>query len=146
MVSFGRRVKIVNTGLIFIDSGVKVNAAYYRLGPDFLCVSRKRHKTYYINAIFRTVLQTYFTIEGEHEVICALSKGNIKTKFHYASWFGAGSKLVRSQIPLRYLARTSFEPASNQLRTSSEAAPNQFRTSFEPDSVMEFGREPASSC
>ena len=29
MVSVGRRVKIVNTGLIFIDSGVKVNEAYY---------------------------------------------------------------------------------------------------------------------
>jgi len=40
-----------------------------------------------------------------------------------------------SQIPLRYLVRTSFEPA-----------PNQLRTSFKPDSVMEFGREPASSC
>jgi len=36
----------------------------------------------------------------------------------YASWFGAGSKLVRSQIPLRCLVRISFEPASNQLRTS----------------------------
>jgi len=32
--------------------------------------------------------------------------------------------LTKSQIPLRYLVRTSFEP----------------------DSVMEFGREPASSC
>ena len=31
-------------------------------------------------------------------------------------------------MPLRYLVRTSFEPASNQLRTSSE-----------PASVMEFG-------
>jgi len=38
----------------------------------------------------------------------------VKAKFHYASWFGAGSKLVRSQIPLCYLVRTSFEPASNQ--------------------------------
>jgi len=63
------------------------------------------------------------------------SQRTLKAKFHYASWFGAGSKLVRSQIPLRYLVRTSFEPASNQLRTSSE-----------PDSVMGFGREPASSC
>ena len=45
----------------------------------------------------------------------------------------------KSQIPLRYLVRswlaTGFEPASNLLRTS-----------FEPDSVMEFDREPASSC
>ena len=36
----------------------------------------------------------------------------LKAKSHYTSWFGAGSKLVRSQIPLRYLIRTSFEPAS----------------------------------
>jgi len=27
----------------------------------------------------------------------------------------AGSELVRSQIPLRYLVRTSFEPVLNQL-------------------------------
>jgi len=43
----------------------------------------------------------------------------IKTKFYYTSWFGAGSelvrKVVRSQIPLRYLIRTSFEPVPNQL-------------------------------
>ena len=52
----------------------------------------------------------------------------VKAKFHYTSWFGAGSKLVRSKIPLRYLVRTSFEPCPNQLRTSSE-----------PASVMEFG-------
>jgi len=43
---------------------------------------------------------------------------NLKAKFHYASWFGA----------------------------SSELAPNMFGTSSEPASVMEFGREPASSC
>jgi len=42
----------------------------------------------------------------------------IKAKFRYTSWFGAGSKLVRSQIPLHYLIRTSFQPASNQLRSS----------------------------
>ena len=47
---------------------------------------------------------------------------HVKAKLHYASCFGAGSKLVRNQIPLSYLVRTSFEPAS----------------------VMEFGREPAA--
>jgi len=45
----------------------------------------------------------------------------LKVKFHYASWFEAGSKLVRSW------SATSFEPVCNQLRTS-----------FEPASVMEF--------
>jgi len=36
----------------------------------------------------------------------------------------AGSELVRSQILLRYLIRTSFEPAPNQLQTSFEPAAN----------------------
>jgi len=57
---------------------------------------------------------------GMSDLVCRL----VKAKFHYTSWFEAGSKLVRSQIPLRYLVRTSFEPAS----------------------VIEFGHEPASSC
>jgi len=43
----------------------------------------------------------------------------VKFKFHYASWFEAGRRQVRSQIPLHYLVRswsaTSFEPASNQI-------------------------------
>jgi len=52
----------------------------------------------------------------------------VTAKFNYASWFEAGRRQVRSQIPLRYLVRTIFEPASSQLRTSSE-----------PDCVMEFG-------
>ena len=39
-----------------------------------------------------------------------------------------GVRDSKSQIPLRYLIRTSFKPALNQLRTSSE-----------PASVMEFG-------
>jgi len=34
----------------------------------------------------------------------------IKAKFHYASWFEAGSKLVADQF--RTCLRTSFEPAS----------------------------------
>jgi len=57
------------------------------------------------------------------------SSRNLKAKFHYAIWFEAGrrseasgnlayhlpasSELVRaSKIPLRYLVRTIFEPAS----------------------------------
>jgi len=42
----------------------------------------------------------------------------LKAKFHYASWFEAGHRQVRSWSP----------------------------TSFEPDSLMGFGRGPASSC
>jgi len=58
----------------------------------------------------------------EHDIFtgCCL----LKAKLHYASWFEAGRRQVWSQIPLRYLARTSAEP----------------------DSVMEFGGKPASSC
>jgi len=47
---------------------------------------------------------------------------SLKAKFHYASWFEAGRRQVRSWSP------TSFDPVCNQLRTS-----------FKPDSVMEFG-------
>jgi len=50
----------------------------------------------------------------------------VKTKFHYAI---AGSKLVRSWS-----------------QTGSKLVGDQLRTCFEPDSVMEFGLEPASSC
>jgi len=66
------------------------------------------------------VYETNLNTETETTSWCTL----VKAKFHYASWFGAGSKLVRSRIPLRYLVRTIFEPAS----------------------VMEFGSEPVSSC
>ena len=56
-------------------------------------------------------------------------KQAVRAKSHYASWFEAGSKLVADRFEVGRL------PVSTQLRTS-----------FEPDSVMEFGREPASSC
>ena len=47
----------------------------------------------------------------------------VRAKFHYASWFEAGRRQVRSQISLRYLV---------PIRSWSA-------TSFEPASVMEFG-------
>ena len=57
---------------------------------------------------------------------------SIKAKFHYASWFEAGSKLVADRFEVKLHYAIWFEacrrPASNQLRTS-----------FEPDRVMEFG-------
>jgi len=37
---------------------------------------------------------------------------SVKAKFHYASWFEAGRRQVRSWTP------TSFEPSPNQVRTS----------------------------
>ena len=52
----------------------------------------------------------------------------IKAKFHYASWFEAGSKLVADRFEAKFHYAIWFEPASNQLQTSSE-----------PTSVMEFG-------
>jgi len=39
----------------------------------------------------------------------------IKTKFHYASWFEAGRRQVRSQTPLRYLVRSWFEAGRRQV-------------------------------
>jgi len=60
-------------------------------------------------------------------VLLALCR--LKAKFHYASWFGAGSepvrsrlgaslKLVRSWFDPNSVMELDFEPASNQLRTS----------------------------
>jgi len=48
----------------------------------------------------------------------------VKTKFHYASWFEAGSKLVADRF------EACHRPASNLSATS-----------FEPASVIEFGFE-----
>ena len=56
---------------------------------------------------------------------CLCSSGSIKAKFHYAIWFEAGRRQVRSR------SLTIFEPVCDQLQTS-----------FEPDSIMEFGFEP----
>jgi len=53
----------------------------------------------------------YTRLPKERKGVAAKS---LKAKFRYASWFEAGSELVRSWSP----------------------------TSFEPDSVMEFGFEP----
>jgi len=46
--------------------------------------------------------------------------GPVKAKFHYASWFEAGSKLVADRFEAgrrqaSNLSATSFEPASNQI-------------------------------
>jgi len=57
-----------------------------------------------------------------HQISSLLSPDSLKTKFHYASYLGAGS-----------------EQAPNQLRASSELAPNRFGASSEPARVMEFG-------
>jgi len=39
----------------------------------------------------------------------------LKAKFHYASWFGAGSELVRSWFESDSVMEFGFEPARNQL-------------------------------
>ena len=42
----------------------------------------------------------------------------VKAKFHYDSWFEAGSKLVADRFEAKFHYAIWFEPASNQLRTS----------------------------
>jgi len=55
----------------------------------------------------------------------------VKAKFHYASWFGAGSNFEAGSKPNSITLsgsnqlRTSSETVANQLRTSSEQTPNQ---------------------
>jgi len=51
----------------------------------------------------------------------------------YRYWIPHSTHKVAVKAKFHYA--TWIEPASNQLRTGSE-----------PDSAMEFGREPASSC
>jgi len=63
----------------------------------------------------------------------------LKAKFHYASWFGACSELVRSWFKAKFHYAIWIEPASNQRRISSEPAPNWFGAGSEPARVMEFG-------
>jgi len=45
-------------------------------------------------------------------------KQSIKAKFHYASWFEAGSKLVADRLEAGRQLRTCLRPPSNQLQTS----------------------------
>jgi len=45
-------------------------------------------------------------------------KKTLKAKFHYTSWFAAGSELVRSWFGAKFHYAVLFEPAPNQLRTS----------------------------
>ena len=49
-----------------------------------------------------------------HSRACA-----VKAKFHCASWFKAGSKLVANRFQAKFHYAIWFEPASNQLRTTS---------------------------
>ena len=50
-------------------------------------------------------------------VYAARQKPLIKAKFHYASWFGSGSELVRSWFEAKFHYAIWFEPALNHLRT-----------------------------
>jgi len=59
----------------------------------------------------------------------------LKAKFHYASWFGAGSKLVQRWFKPDSVMEFGFEPVCDHLQTS-----------FEPASVMEFGFNCVDTC
>jgi len=56
----------------------------------------------------------------------------LKAKFHYASWFEAGSKLVADRFEAKFHYTIWFEAGlklvGDQLRTSFEPAPNQLQT------------------
>jgi len=81
-----------------------------------------------------TVARSHFKLQYVVSVI----RRPVKAKFHYASWFEAGSKLVADRFESKLHYAIWFE-ACRRLANS-----NQLRTSFEPDSVMEFGRKPAA--
>jgi len=73
----------------------------------------------------------------------------LKARFHYASWIEPGSKLVADRLEAKFHYAIRFEAGRSRPPTSFEGSKlvgGRLRTSFEPDSVMEFGREPASWC
>ena len=55
---------------------------------------------------------------------------HLKAKFHYASWFEAGSKLVADRFEAKFHYAIWFEAGSKMVA-------DRFRQ--EPDNVMEFG-------
>ena len=65
------------------------------------------------------MLVAYGPLSQINWLIDKLSKAwGIKAKFHYASWFEAGSKLVADRFEAKFHYAIWFEPASNQLRTN----------------------------
>jgi len=63
-----------------------------------------------------------------------------KAKFHYASWFEAGSKLVADSFEIKFHYAIWFGAASKLVADRFEApTSNLSATCFEPASVMEFG-------
>ena len=89
-----------------------------------------------IHSFTSSVLNHRIAYRGCGERMCL---GLLKAKFHYSSWFEAGSKPNSITLSGSNQLRASCEPAPNQLWISSEPAPNQLRTSSEPASIMEFG-------
>jgi len=76
---------------------------------------------------------------------CATNEYFVKVKFHYAIWFGAGLKQVRSWLQTgSKLVRTCRRPASNQLRTCLR--PGSLSGSKLVRSWSRTCRRPASSC
>ena len=91
--------------------------------------NRFNNRLYRVDGVLRDATTSQQLFRTAVLMSSTLGRQLLKAKFHYASWFEAGRRQVRS------LSATNFEPVCDQLRTS-----------FELDSVMEFGREPASSC
>jgi len=79
----------------------------------------------------------------ERQVMSALSKIVVFKRIHVS--LKPNSIMLAGSKPVRSWSQTGSKPKSNTL-SGSKLVGDRLRTSFEPDSVMEFGREPASSC
>ena len=62
-----------------------------------------------------------------------------KAKFHYASWFEAGSKLVADRFNANSITLSGSKLVRSRVEAGSKLVRSWSPTSFEPDSVMEFG-------
>ena len=80
-------------------------------------------------------LLTHSLTHLDHSDVSWSLSRTLKAKFHYASWFEAGSKLVADRFELNSVTLAG----SKLVRSWLKPASNQLRTSFEPASVMEFG-------
>jgi len=80
---------------------------------------RRRHGTYM--AIVAMTMDGLGLNEPTPPGFNRHSRPRLTAKFHYASWFGAGSKLVAERFEAKFHYAIWFEagrrPASNQLRT-----------------------------
>jgi len=143
LVRWGGKIKYVLIAYFLGNTKKRVWYVHFALNVFFLEPQVRLLQT--IVGVYKLYLHTLLNLTVRSSPSLASFKSRLKPHVVKPNCITlARSELVRSWFEARFHYAIWF-----QLRTSSELALNQLsqlRTSFEPDSVMEFGREPASSC